>query len=417
MDGKDCIQMKVLLISTSDLAGGGAIAAYRLMEALNNNGVKAKMLVRDKLSSSVTVAQVGTKIPKVMERVQIMSYLRGKLWQADTADFGINITKTDEYKEADIIHLHWINQGMISLSCLKQMIRDKKKIVWTLHDEWPYLGICHYRGECQEAECKKCPLLPGNIAYKHYIRKQELYKKGDITFVGCSEWITQRAQQAMPKTKVVHINNCIPHNIFHHIDQQEARKKLGLPLDEKIILFCSQNLNDERKGFMYLQQALEKFKIQNSKFKIQRPQSMALDSHSPKGGEEGDQLSTLNSQLSTICIGKGGRYINNPEEMANMYAAADVFVTPSLQDNLPNTIAEAMSCGTPCVGFNVGGIPEMIEHMQNGYVAKYKDIVDLAEGIQYALSHDMREAALHKAASAYGETHVAQKYINVYESK
>lgn len=119
----------------------------------------------------------------------------------------------------------------------------------------------------------------------------------------------------------------------------------------------------------------------------------------------------------TICIGKGGRYISSPEEMAMMYAAADVFVTPSLQDNLPNTIAEAMSCGTPCVGFNVGGIPEMIDHLQNGYVAQYKDVNDLAEGIQYVLTHDMREAALHKAASAYGETHVAQKHINVYESR
>ena len=386
MDGKDCIQMKVLLISTSDLAGGGAIAAYRLMEALNNNGVKAKMLVRDKQSSSVTVAQVGTKIPKVLERLHIMSYLRGKLWQADTADSGINITKTDEYKEADIIHLHWINQGMVSLSCLKQMIKDGKKIVWTLHDEWPYLGICHYRGDCKETACKNCPLLPGNIAHKHYQRKQELFKKGNITFVGCSQWITERAQQAMPEVQVVHINNCIPHNIFRYIDQQEARKKLGLPLDEKIILFCSQRLNDERKGYSYLQQALEK-------------------------------LSTLNSQLSTVCIGKGGRYISSPEEMATMYAAADVFVIPSLQDNLPNTIAEAMSCGTPCVGFNVGGIPEMIDHQQNGYVAKYKDVTDLAEGICYVLSHDMREAALHKASSAYGETHVAQNYINVYESR
>ncbi|MBQ9525819.1 MAG: glycosyltransferase [Bacteroidaceae bacterium] len=378
--------MRVLLISTSDLAGGGAIAAYRLMEALNNNGVKAKMLVRNKLSTSVTVAQTGTKIPKVLERMQIMSHLRGKLWQADTADFGINITKTDEYKEADVIHLHWINQGMVSLSGLKQMIKDGKKIVWTLHDEWPYLGICHYRGDCQETECRKCPLLPGNTAHKRYLKKQELYKKGIITFVGCSEWITQRARQAMPEAQVVHINNCIPHNIFRYIDQQEARKQLALPLDKKIILFCSQKLNDERKGYTYLQQALEK-------------------------------LSTLNSQLSTVCIGKGARYISSPEEMALTYAAADVFVTPSLQDNLPNTIAEAMSCGTPCVGFNVGGIPEMIDHQQNGYVAKYKDVTDLAAGIQYVLTHDMREAALHKAASAYGETHVAQKYINVYESR
>ena len=401
--------MKVLLVSTSDMVGGGAIAAFRLMEALNNNGVKAKMLVRDKLSSSVTVAQTGTIIPKVLERLQIMSYLKGKLWQADTADFGFDITQTEEYKEADIIHLHWINQGMVSLSCLKKMIKDGKKIVWTLHDEWPYLGICHYKGECQETECRQCPLLPGNIAHKHYLQKQNIYKKGNITFVGCSQWITDRAKQAMPDAEVVHINNCVPHNIFRHIDQTEARKKLDLPLDNKIILFCSQNLNDERKGFAFLQQALEKFTIHNSQFIIQGPQSMAMDSHSPKGGEGGG--------LMTICIGKGGRYISSPEEMAMMYAAADVFVTPSLQDNLPNTIAEAMSCGTPCVGFNVGGIPEMIDHLQNGYVAQYKDVNDLAEGIQYVLTHDMREAALHKAASAYGETHVAQKYINVYESR
>ncbi|MBO6125178.1 MAG: glycosyltransferase [Bacteroidaceae bacterium] len=401
--------MKVLLVSTSDMVGGGAIAAFRLMEALNNNGVKAKMLVRDKLSSSVTVAQTGTIIPKVLERLQIMSYLKGKLWQADTADFGIDITRTEEYKEADIIHLHWINQGMVSLSCLKKMIKDGKKIVWTLHDEWPYLGICHYRGDCQETECRQCPLLPGNIAHKHYLQKQNIYKKGNITFVGCSQWITDRAKQAMPDAEVVHINNCVPHDIFRHIDQTEARKKLNLPLDNKIILFCSQNLNDERKGFAFLQQALEKFTIHNSQFIIQGPQSMAMDSHSPKGGEGGG--------LMTICIGKGGRYISSPEEMAMMYAAADVFVTPSLQDNLPNTIAEAMSCGTPCVGFNVGGIPEMIDHLQNGYVAQYKDVNDLAEGIQYVLTHDMREAALHKAASAYGETHVAQKYINVYESR
>ena len=384
--------MKVLLVSTSDISGGGAIAAYRLMEALNNNGVKAKMLVRDKLSSSITVAQTGTIIPKVLERLQIMSRLKGKLWEADTADFGINITGTDEYKEADIIHLHWINQGMVSLSCLEQMMKDGKKIVWTLHDEWPFLGICHYRGDCQETECKQCSLLPGSIAHRHYMRKREIYKNGNITFVGCSQWITKRAKQAMPDAEVVHINNCIPHNIFHPIDQQEARKKLNLPLDKKILLFCSQKLNDERKGYTYLQQAIEQFG-NNSQFSI------------------------LNSQLQTVCIGKGGRYISSPEEMAMMYAAADVFVIPSLQDNLPNTIAEAMSCGTPCVGFNVGGIPEMIDHQMNGYVAKYKDVTDLAEGIQFVLSHDLREAAIHKAASAYGETHVAQKYINVYEAR
>ena len=383
--------MRVLLVSTSDLAGGGAIAAYRLLEALNNSGVNAKMLVRDKQSSSISVIQTGTKIPKLLERLQIMAYLRGKLWQADTGNFGIDITKTDEYKKADIIHLHWINQGMVSLSCLEQMIQDGKKIVWTLHDEWPYLGICHYRGDCREAACRNCTILPGSIAHKHYLRKQKLYKKSNITFVGCSEWITERAQQAMPDAQVVHINNCIPHNIFRNIDQQEARKKLDLPTDKKIVLFCSQNLKDERKGFTYLLHAIEQL-------------------------ENNSQFSILNSQLQTVCIGKGGRYISSPEEMALTYAAADVFVIPSLQDNLPNTIAEAMSCGTPCVGFQIGGIPEMIDHLQSGYVARYKDVSDLAKGIQYVLSHNLREAALTKASSAFGEARVANKYIDVYES-
>ena len=97
-----------------------------------------------------------------------------------------------------------------------------------------------------------------------------------------------------------------------------------------------------------------------------------------------------------------------------LYNAADVFLTPSLQDNLPNTIAEAMSCGTPCVGFDVGGIPEMIDHLDNGYVARYRDAADLAAGIRFVLSHNLRAAAHSKAADAYGETHVAQEYIKLY---
>ena len=102
--------------------------------------------------------------------------------------------------------------------------------------------------------------------------------------------------------------------------------------------------------------------------------------------------------------------------MPQIYNAVDAFLTPSLQDNLPNTIAEAMSCGTPCVGFNVGGIPEMIDHLGNGYVAHYRDAADLASGIRFVLSHNLRDAAHHKAADAYGETHVAQQYINLYQS-
>lgn len=374
--------MKVLLVSTSERAGGGAIAASRLMEALNHNGVKAKMLVRDKQTDSITVAAMGNKAPKALERLFVLlhnGFNRKTMWQADIANVGIDITRTAEYREADVIHLHWVNQGMLSLSVIEKILRDGKKVVWTLHDEWPYLGVCHYRGDCMQQECCNCPLMCGNLPHKLWQRKRRLYALGNITFVGCSQWITDEAKKALPGADVIHIPNCIPHSIFRPMDRSEARTRLQLPQDRKIVLFCSQNVRDERKGMRFMDEALQEL-----------------------------------SGVEVVRIGKGYRYISNPQEMAMMYAAADVFVTPSLQDNLPNTIAEAMSCGTPCVGFNVGGIPEMIDHLHTGYVARYKDSRDLAEGIRYVLSHDLREAAHQAASKAYSETHTAQEYMKVY---
>ena len=379
--------MRVLLVSTSEQAGGGAIAASRLMEALNQNGVKARMLVRDKQTERITVAQVGNKLPKALERLSVLmhnGFCRRTMWLADLANVGIDITSTEEYRQADVIHLHWVNQGMLSLRTIEKMLRDGKKVVWTLHDEWPYLGVCHYRGDCKEQECRHCPIVKGNLSHRLWQRKREIYRQGDITFVGCSQWITNQAREALPGERVEHINNCIPHSVFHPMDRKEARLSLHLPQDKKIILFCSQNINDERKGMRYMEEALC-----SPLFK------------------EGHLL---------LRIGKGHRYISSPEEMALTYAAADVFVTPSLQDNLPNTIAEAMSCGTPCVAFNVGGIPEMIDHLRTGYVARYRDAQDLAEGIHYVLTHDIREAAHQAAAKAYSEVHTAQEYIKIYES-
>ena len=391
--------MKVLLISTSERSGGGAIAARRLMEALVSNGIKAKLMVRDKQSDAVTVVKVGNKLPKLLERLAILprcGFRLSRLWQADIANVGISITDTKEFKEADVVHLHWVNQGMLSLDEMGNIMRSGKRVVMTLHDEWAYLGVCHYRGECKEKECRKCSLLCGSLPYYIYARKRAMYQRWHPIFVGCSNWIAEEARKALPEERIEHINNCVPAALFHPIDMLQARQTLALPKDKRLLLFCSQKVTDERKGITFLVEALQQL--------------------------QGDNL-----QL--IIVGKDSEHIPLPdgikafrfgsvseEMMPKLYSAADVFVTPSLQDNLPNTIAEAMSCGTPCVGFNVGGIPEMIDHLSNGYVARYQDAADLAEGIRFVLSHDMREAAHHKAANAYGETHVAQQYIKLYQA-
>lgn len=392
--------MKVLIISTTERTGGGAIAAKRLLTALNKNGIKAKMLVRDKQTDDVNVASYGNIIPKVMERLRLMCRLIKpfrQTWQYDLASDGIDILSTPEYKEADVIHLHWVNQGMLSLKQLRQMLLSGKRIVWTMHDEWPFRGIRHYTEEGNTMEDKKVSALEERL----FKSKQEIYQLGNIRFVGCSQWITNLAQEAMPNANVRHINNCIPHSIFHPQDRQDARKAFSLPQDQKLILFTCQKVTDKRKGMAYL---LEALKYLNEP----KPHLVVV------GGNTED---LLNSNLG---IDKGNLhfipYVNGEKEMARLYSAVDCFVTPSLQDNLPNTIAEAMSCGTPCVGFNAGGIPEMISHMKNGYVAQYCDSKDLANGIECALSHpEWKEAAMHSAAHDYSEDRVAKEYAKAYE--
>lgn len=391
--------MKVLLVSTSECSGGGAIAARRLMEALAKNNVEVKMMVRDKQTNDPRVIRIGNKLPKLLERLTILPHIgfdRSRLWQTDIANTGISITATQEFREADVIHLHWVNQGMISLDEMGKIMSSGKRVVCTLHDEWAYLGVCHYRGNCTENECRNCPLLSGSLPHSNYIRKHNLYHQWHPTLVGCSKWIAQEAQKALPGEHIAHINNCIPANLFHPTDMQQARKTLSLPADKQLILFCSQKVTDERKGMIYLTEALQKLPDSNL--------------HLVVVGKDSEKI-PLPSGIEATHFGSV-----NEQTMPMLYNAVDVFVTPSLQDNLPNTIAEAMSCGTPCVGFNVGGIPEMIDHLQNGYVAGYRQTDDLAAGIRYVLSHDLRQNARLKAATAYNETDVALQYIKLYQA-
>ncbi len=375
--------MKVLIVSTSEQAGGGAIAAARLKDALTGEGVDVKMMVRDKQTGSASTVKVGNILPKAVERLAILplcGFSWRRMWTADTACVGIDITGTREYKEADVIHLHWICHGMVSLHTLEKIARSGKRVVWTLHDEWAFRGVCHYKGDCTETECRQCPVMCGRTPARLLKRKLRLYGDSHITFVGCSRWITGEAQRCLKGMDVRHVNNCVPHSIFRPIPQAEARRKLSIPLEKKIVMFCSQKITDERKGMRYLDDILQLF-----------------------------------PDVHIIRIGKGGRYVSDPHEMALLYSAADVFVSPSLQDNLPNTIAEAMSCGTPCVGFDTGGIPEMINHLHTGYVARYKDADDLAAGIRFVLAHDMREEAASQARLAYDGHQTAQQYISIYK--
>ena len=157
--------MKVLIVNTSERTGGAAVAASRLMEALNNNGVKAKMLVRDKQTDAVTVAALPGRWRQqwnfLWERWCLLWHLRGQrryLFKLDMGNAGSDITRLPEFKEADVVHLHWVNQGMLSLQGIRRILDSGKPVVWTMHDAWPSTALCHLTLGCKnyKTQCRNC---------------------------------------------------------------------------------------------------------------------------------------------------------------------------------------------------------------------------------------------------------------------
>lgn len=410
--------MKVLIVSTSDLQGGAAIAAFRLMDALNaREGVSAKMVVRDKRSDSDRVTAVGDKIRNkwnfVTERAQIFVHnrlSRRNLFDVSTATGGVSVTSLEEFREADVIHLHWINQGMLSLKEIERIIDSGKRVVWTMHDMWAFTGICHHAAGCTRYEtgCGMCPYLAkpseGDLSARVFREKQRIYAKGNIHFVACSRWLMELAERS-PLTAqgtVRAIPNPINTSDYRPRDKFLVRSQMGIPADKKVVLYAAARASDVRKGVNYLLEA--------SELLCDRQDDLLF----LIAGTEGEDIAAslaVPAQVMGYVPSSG---------MADLYNAADLFVTPSLQENLPNTIMEAMACGTPCVGFDIGGIPEMITHGETGYVAQYKDAVDLAKGIETVLyewdgetmSANCREFVMNN----YSPERVARQYVELYDS-
>ena len=408
--------MKVLIVNTSERTGGAAVAANRLMKALNNNGVKVKMLVRDKDTDALTVVPLSQswrlRWHFLWERLVVFCHLhfsRTHLFEIDIANTGSDITRLREFQEADIIHLHWINQGMLSLGGIRKILQSGKPVIWTMHDIWPATAICHLTLDCRAftSECRNCRLLPGggsshDLAASVWRKKQQMVADENIYYVACSRWLESEAKKSalLKGQKITSIPNPIDTHIYKKGNKQEARQRLGLPLDRKLILFASQRVTNENKGMGYLIEACRQL--------ADIPQLGLVI----LGGHAEEVVPQL--PLEAWPLG----YVNDEQRVVDAYNAADVFVLPSLSENLPNTIMEAMACGVPCVGFKVGGIPEEIDHRRNGYVAEYRQAEDLARGIRWILTEadydQLSRDAVHKVVQSYSQQSVAMRYLDVY---
>ncbi|CAG5069731.1 D-inositol-3-phosphate glycosyltransferase [Dyadobacter sp. CECT 9623] len=411
----------VLHLSTFHLEGGAGVAAARLHRALQKSGIDSHLLTQfsSREKENVTsLADTKWQTRKawsyfIAERLAFYPHEKDASvrFAFSPAEAGVDISEHPLVREATVIHLHWVNFGFLSISSLQKLFLLGKPIVWTLHDMWTFTGGCHYSRGCDKflTHCGYCPYLAKpdryDISFSQFEAKEALYAKPDLALISPSNWLDQMVKNA-PLTagnSSKCIPNCIDTQFFTPLDQNIVRVNLGLPVDKTLILFTGANIQDVRKGFSYFQEALALAK-----------------SHFPHievmifGKADKDNL--VDFPVPVHYLGK----ITEPQGMVDAYNAADLIVVPSLEDNLPNTIMEAMSCGTPAVGFATGGIPEMIDHKKNGYVAELRSVLSLTEGIKWVLENDQggKIAALarEKVLESYSEHIIADQYQQLYQS-
>ena len=390
--------MKIVILNTSERTGGAAVAAGRLGKALRQAGIQVDKLIRENTWLN--------RFRFYWERLIIFlcNHLNRKnLFAVSIANTGMDLSGHPLVKDADIIHLHWINQGFLSLKDIEELVKLNKPIVWTMHDMWPCTGICHHARDCEKFQmiCESCFFLKSkgkDLSTSVFDKKLSLYKEANITFVGCSRWLSGKAKKSylLRDKTVLSIPNPIDTEVYHPMDQDMTRELLGLPSGKRLLLFGALNVTDKRKGIDYLIEALRKIEKQDVELVV--------------FGQAKDDI----RGLFPVPIHSMG-YLSDESKIVALYNAVDMFITSSLEENLPNTIMESMACGTPCVGFEIGGIPEMIDHKINGYVASYKDASDLANGIRWVLEHEdqqaLSDACVKKVQENYTEEVVAKQYM------
>ena len=398
--------MKIVILNTSERTGGAAVAAGRLGKALGQAGIQVDKLVRENTWLN--------RFRFYWERLIIFlcNHLNRKnLFAVSIANTGMDLSGHPLVKDADIIHLHWINQGFLSLKDIEELVNLNKPIVWTMHDMWPCTGICHHAWGCERFydECGKCLFLKSNNLHhlSYYVwKKKGFLKTSGIQLVAVSSWLAEQAKKSSltKDLEVVVIPNAIDVSIFLKKEKIEIRKKLFFPLDKKIVLMGAVRLDDPIKGFEFLKDALNILSCARNDILLVLFGAIKNDK-------------PFFDHLDVPCLSLG--HLSDNNQIAELYSAADVTVVPSFYETFGQTIIEAMACGCPAVSFNNSGQTDIIDHKKNGYVANYKDASDLANGIRWVLEHEdqqaLSDACVKKVQENYTEEVVAKQYMALYK--
>jgi glycosyltransferase involved in cell wall biosynthesis len=307
---------------------------------------------------------------------------------------------------ADIHHLHWV-AAFIDLPAFFE--KSDRPVVWTLHDMNPFTGGCHYSLGCRRFEqtCGRCPRLGSENEYdpsrNSWERKrasfQRTIQQDQLTVVAPSEWLANEARQStlLGEASIYRIPHGLDHTLFRPRESSTKRKKLGLEQEELIVLFVADSVTNPLKGFDYMCNAFEEMEIRTETTLV------SIGRHEP----------TIPSTVNHVHAG----YVEDDQQLSALYSMADVSVIPSVQEAFGQTALESMSCGTPVVGFDAGGIPDMVRPGETGWLAETGDVRSLRDAIEAALSNeDERRRKAIRCREVVEEEYTIERQAKQYEA-
>ncbi len=405
--------MKVLLVNTCEIEGGAAKAANRLHKALIDIGVDSYMMVQKKASDDYTVFGPETKSEKIgaairpsLDKLAARNYNNDAVFSAAKINSKKLIKKINAFAP-DLVHLHWVNDGMMKIEDIAMI---NAPIVWSLHDMWPFTGGCHYDEHCGRytEACGKCKVLKSkknkDLSASVYNRKVKTYSKKQFTIVGLSNWLHNRAMTSSLFKGHAHV--CLPNpidtSVYKPTLKKVARNLWNIPHDKKIILFGAMSAtSDLRKGYFFLKDAINTLDVEDVEL-------IVFGGNKP---EKGDDFKMKVNYLGLLY---------DDVSLATLYSMADVMVVPSIQENLSNAIMESLACGTPVVGFDIGGNSDLINHKVNGFLVRKLDAENLTKGIKWVLNNaDEEKLSINARESVlenFESKKVAKSYKKLYNS-
>lgn len=415
--------MNVVIINKSDARGGAAVVSYRLLEAFVEEGINARMLVAEKLTDNPRVALAASpsrlKASFMTERLDIFmknGFNRATLFQIDTAHCGINLAEHQWVKEADMICLNWINQGLLSLRDIEKIGKLNIPLIWTMHDMWNMTGICHHVGEClrYRENCGECPLLgnkagPRDMSAVVLQRKKSLYSEIPIQFVAVSNWLARKARTStlLSGQELTVIPNAFPIENSTVTNLSERDSKIRL-------VFGAARLDDPVKGFNILIRVTE-----------------ILAGHFPELARNMELLTFGNIRnpelLEKLQIPHHHHGPLPKEKVKEVYQKGNIVISTSLYETLPGTLVEGMAWGAVPVSLNRGGQSDIIDHRITGYLAEWPDdgsreraARNIVDGIVWAAEAiktngaAMRERMYNSVKSRFAASSVVRAYMYLY---